>query len=80
MERRGYMRKNKKVICNRCGKELKSEHGYLKEGCFHVDYAFGYFSNKDGVRQRFDLCEDCYDVLVADFLIPVEEVNDRELL
>ncbi len=74
------MRKHNKIICNQCKKELKFEKGYLKEGCFSVDYAFGYFSQKDGARQRFDLCEECYDKMVAQFQIPVEVVRDKELL
>lgn len=74
------MRKHNKIICNQCKKKLKSEKGYLKEGCFSVDYVFGYFSEKDGTRQRFDLCEECYDKMVAQFQIPVEVVRDKELL
>lgn len=38
------------VICNRCKKELKVENGILKEGCFEVSHAFGYFS------ERMDRC------------------------
>lgn len=74
------MQKNKKIICNRCKKILKMEKGYLKEGCFQVDYLFGYFSNKDGIRHRFDLCEDCYDAMISEFSIPVEEVKQKEFL
>lgn len=68
------------VICNRCKKELKVENGYLKEGCFHGNINFGYFSEKDGIRQKFDLCEECYDKMVKDFAIPVEEMPENELL
>lgn len=68
------------VICNCCGKELKTENGYLKEGCFAADYCFGYFSRRDGIRHRFDLCEECYDKIVAKFEIPVEETPENELL
>ncbi len=74
------MRKGKKVICNQCQKELKLEKGYLKEGCFSINYSFGYFSKKDGVRHKFDLCEECYDKLVAQFRIPVEVIAEKELL
>lgn len=74
------MRKGKKVICNQCQKELKSEKGYLKEGCFSIDYSFGYFSEKDGMKHKFDLCEACYDKIVAQFQIPVEVVNEKEFL
>lgn len=73
------MQKYDKTICNRCRKELKSNGKYLTEGCFHVDYTFGYFSKKDGVRHRFDLCEECYDQIVGAFAIPVEEDEETEL-
>lgn len=74
------MRKYGKVICNQCEKELRSDGEYLKEGCFTVDYTFGYFSRRDGVRHRFDLCEDCYNKLIGQFAIPVEEDAQTELL
>ncbi len=74
------MRKYEKIVCNQCKKELKSDGKYLKEGCFSVDYKFGYFSRKDGIRHRFDLCEDCYDRLIGQFAIPVEEDVQTELL
>lgn len=73
------MHKYGKVICNRCKKELKSSGKYLTEGCFSVDYTFGYFSKKDGTRHRFDLCEDCYDEIIGQFAIPVEEDEETEL-
>ncbi len=68
------------VTCNGCGKALKLENGYLKEGCFTADAAFGYFSRKDGERHRFDLCEDCYDKMAAGFAIPIEAEEQSELL
>ena len=68
------------VVCNQCKKELKVEQGYLKEGCFSADTTFGYFSRKDGMRHCFDLCEECYDKMIAGFPIPVEESEVNELL
>ena len=68
------------VICNQCQKEMKVENGYLKEGCFAANVVFGYFSNKDGIRQQFDLCEECYDKLVKQFAVPVDESPNNELL
>lgn len=68
------------VICNQCGKEMKLENGYVKEGCFSVEYAFGYFSHKDGIRHQFDLCEECYDKIVTQFAVPVEVSQEKELL
>lgn len=76
----GLETKLRKVVCNQCGRALKVEGGILKEGCFSADYLFGYFSKKDGVRNRFDLCEECYEKIVSQFIIPVEESEETELL
>lgn len=69
----------KEVICNKCGKKIKVENGIVKEGCFSANPSFGYFSEKDGTRHQFDLCEVCYDVLVRSFVIPVVETEENEL-
>ena len=66
----GQDRKLMKVVCNKCGRQLKMENGYLKEFCFTGDAVFGYFSHKDGTAHHFDLCEDCYDALTAQFAVP----------
>lgn len=68
------------VVCNKCGRSLRVEDGRLKEGCFSAEAVFGYFSRKDGDVHQFDLCEDCYDSLIAQFAIPVEERAQTELL
>ena len=68
------------VICNRCKKELKVENGIVKEGCFHAEAAFGYFSKKDGIKHFFDLCEECYDKMIAGLAIPVEAEEMKEML
>lgn len=68
------------VICNRCKKELKVENGIVKEGCFHAEARFGYFSKKDGIQHFFDLCEECYDKMIAGLAIPVEEEEVKEML
>lgn len=68
------------VICNSCKKELLVENGILKEGCFFVDNGFGYFSSRDGEIHRFDLCEDCYNDMIAKFQIPVQIEERREYL
>ena len=76
----GQDRELVQVVCNKCGKELKIEKGRLKEVCFSADAVFGYFSRKDGTTQHFDLCEDCYDELTAQFAVPAEEKEQLELL
>ena len=69
-----------RVCCNKCGRLLKVENGLLKEGCFHGEYIFGYFSRRDGIKHSFDLCEECYDKVVNEFVLPVEETEENELL
>ena len=69
-----------KAVCNRCGKNLLVENGFLKEECIHIEHDFGFFGTKDGLSHKFDLCEDCYRKLVGDFEIPVEEWERKELL
>lgn len=64
-----------KIICNRCGKEIPVG-AVPSEGVFSVDYKWGYPSEKDGQRHRFDLCEECYDSLLASFKIPAETAEE----
>lgn len=61
-----------KIICNKCGKEISVKHGLEQEGVFRADYKWGYFSEKDGERHSFDLCESCYDEMLRGFSIPAE--------
>ena len=68
------------LYCNKCGKQIKTENEIIKEGNFSVDYRWDYFSNKDGRRHRFDLCESCYDEIVKSFQCPIEDEDYRELL
>ncbi len=68
------------VICNCCKKELRVENGILKDECIHISHAFGYFSERDGETQCFDLCEECYNKMIAKFRIPVENEERTELL
>ena len=68
------------VQCNGCKKELRLEQGVVKEGCFHADYSWGYFSSRDGMRHQFDLCEECYNRFVEAFSIPLTEKENTELI
>lgn len=58
-----------KIICNKCGKEIEVIGEVPREDSLHVTKRWGYFSNKDNQEDDFDLCEDCYDELVASFKI-----------
>lgn len=74
------MKRDNKIFCNKCGKELQRQEDMIREGYFSADVVFGYFSNKDGLRHRWDLCESCYDALTGGFQIPVEESEESELV
>lgn len=54
-----------KIICNKCGKEIK------EADVLSVEKRWGYFSEKDNEVHHFDLCEQCYDEMVASFQIPI---------
>lgn len=68
------------VKCNSCGKNLLVEQGILKEGHAEIEIKWGYFSHKDGMCHRFDLCESCYDKMVRDFKLPIDKEEEREYL
>lgn len=61
-----------KIICNQCGKEIPVVNGQAQEGVFSADFTWGYFSEKDGERHSFELCEECYDAMLKGFQIPAE--------
>lgn len=68
------------LFCNMCGKEIKMEYDRPKEDVVTVEKAWGYFSEKDGEYHSFELCEACYDRLVAQFKIPLTIRKQTELL
>lgn len=61
-----------KIVCNKCGREIPVVNGRAEEGVFSVDYTWGYFSEKDGEKHSFDLCETCYDEILHSFTVPAE--------
>lgn len=68
------------TICNRCEKKLLVENGLLKDAVYEGQQSFGYFSGRDGMTHRFDLCEECYDEWIGMFRIPVEETENTEMI
>lgn len=61
-----------KIVCNLCKKEIAIENGILEEDVLSVEKRWGYLSEKDNEVHHFDICEACYDKLIATFAIPVE--------
>ena len=65
--------KLQKMYCNNCGKSIEIKNSIIIEGVFTVDYRWGYFSEKDGKKHSFDLCEKCYNEITKKFKYNVEE-------
>lgn len=74
------MKNNKILYCNKCGKQLRTEQGQIREGAVRVQKEWDYFSKKDGELHCFCLCEACYDKLREDFVIPAQIRQVREYL
>ena len=68
------------IYCNSCGKRLKEENGILKEDAFEATKEWGYFSERDMEVHHFNLCEECYNKMIAEFIIPVEVRKKLEVL
>jgi hypothetical protein len=68
------------VVCNRCGKKIVVSEGIAREGVLSINHTWDFFSEKDGEIHHFDLCEDCYDAIVAEFKNPVEVEDQLEYL
>lgn len=81
---REYLEKNsnvlKKVVCNQCGRELELKNAIVQEGIYEGNVRWGYFSQKDGQKHSFDLCESCYEHLISGFSIPVTIEEQTEFL
>lgn len=66
--------------CNVCGRNLKEENGILKEDMFEAVKEWGFFSKKDLEVHHFYICEECYDRMIKDFVIPVRKSDKKEIL
>ena len=70
--------RQKKIVCNKCKKEITIKNGIPEEEMLTVEKRWGYFSHKDGELHRFDICEECYDTWIASFQIPVYGEQELE--
>ena len=69
-----------KLVCNKCGKEIPLRRGIPQAGVFQVRYAWDYMSDKDGMMDAFDLCENCYDRFTESFSISITRKEVTEYL
>lgn len=74
------MKKDNHIYCNMCGKEVEVRNDIPMEDVLSVKKAWGYFSEQDGIQCEFDLCEECCQRLMGQFLIPAEVTEQKELL
>lgn len=71
---------NNPILCNVCGKKLKVENGIMKEDAFEATKEWGYFSKRDMEIHHFNLCEECYENMIAGFQVPVDIKKKIEVL
>lgn len=76
----GQNLKKEEILCNCCGRPLKSRNGLLMEDAFKAVKEWGYFSKKDLQVHSFTLCEECYDKITGLFQIPVTVSQKREVM
>lgn len=58
------------VICNKCGESCRPHAHAINFEHANVDVSWGYDSGKDGDHDHWDVCERCYDEIVATFKLP----------
>ena len=63
---------DQRVYCNCCGRVINVE-GRSQEDFLQVRKVWSYFSSRDLTGHNFNMCESCYDKMISNFKIPVEE-------
>lgn len=69
-----------KIRCNQCGRMIKVENDIAREDYLHVRKQWGYFSEKDGRTQEFNICETCFSLMERDFAIAPLEYETEEIM
>ena len=66
------------IRCNRCGRIIVFGDMHNKEDYVLIQKEWGYFSRKDGRKYTLRMCEDCYDRLVNECVIPprIDDVTE----
>jgi len=68
------------VVCNYCGKKMIVEEGILREGVMTINHTWDFFSEKDGEIHHWDLCEECYDSVINQFVIDIDVEEQVEFV
>lgn len=82
MRRYGQNNDNRIVnaMCNMCGRNIKIQNGIIMDGVLSVEYKWGYFSDFDGQKHSFDICQECYKKLEKKFVIPIDKEDINEMI
>ena len=56
------MQREDQVYCNCCGRSLQKQGNMYIEEFIHIKKDWGYFSDKDGITQKADICEECLEM------------------
>ncbi|MDR2749574.1 MAG: hypothetical protein LBC41_02835 [Clostridiales bacterium] len=59
------------VVCNQCGRAIYVKKGGNADHHVNVVKTWGYGTDWDGEKHEFDLCPDCYRILISQFKIDV---------
>lgn len=73
------MKKNEKIICNCCGREMERQDTQY-EDYLHIIKHWGYFSKQDGVAEIMDICPRCLEQWTKGFAYAPEKKSVTELL
>ncbi len=73
------MKKDAKIICNCCGKEME-RCGSRYEDYLHIVKNWGYLSEKDGTAEEMDICPKCLERWTQTFAIAPGTYPVTELL
>lgn len=70
----------KMIYCNKCGNPICKKETIEKADYVRIEKNWGYFSKKDGICERINICEQCYEEMIKGFLIPPEQEERKELI
>jgi len=66
------------VICNMCGEKIEKTENDVLHDYFQANKEWGYFSDIDGEKHSFDLCQNCYKKLISQFKISATKSREYE--
>lgn len=73
-------KKIENIVCNCCGREIAPADASEQAAFLVVRQEWGYFSKWDGCCHSFDICEDCYEKMMENWMYPPVIEERTELL